>query len=252
MGFDVVVLGSSGMYPSAERACSSYLVRGADARVVVDCGPGSTVNLARFTPFRDVDAVVLTHMHTDHCLDLIGVYYALWFEPTGARSIPVYAPPGAADLLRAVLTPDAATAFDEVCRFVTIGPGDRFTVGTLSFELFESSHTVPTVSVRISSDGKVAVYSSDSSGGPNLVTAATGADLFLCESTWESDQADVTAGGHMSAGQAGAIAQQAGVRRLVLTHLRPGNDEQRAIAEASRSFTGPIDVARDGQVWIMD
>ena len=248
MGFEIAVLGSSGMYPDVSRACSGYLFRSSDSQVVVDCGPGSTVNLGRFAPYDEVDGIILTHLHTDHCLDLIGFYYALWFRPAGPQSIDVYAPPGAAEQLKAVLTPDAKAGFDEICRFRTIGPGDKFDIGRLSFELFESSHPVPTVSVRVSCDGKVAVYSSDSTGGPGLVRAAREADLFICESTWESDDAHVAAGGHMTAGQAGTMAQEAGVGRLVLTHLRPGSTPKRAIDEAQRFFAGPVDVANDGEL----
>jgi ribonuclease BN (tRNA processing enzyme) len=153
--------------------------------------------------------------------------------------------------LRAVLTPDATAGFDDVCRFRTIGPGDTFDIGRLSFELFESSHPVPTVSARVTCDQKVAVYSSDSTGGPGLVRAASHADLFLCEATWESGDAHVASGGHMSAGQAGAVAQEAGVASLLLTHLRPGNDPKRAIAEAQRFFAGPVDVATDGEVRVL-
>ena len=251
MSFELAVLGSSGMYSDTSRACSGYLFRSTDANVVVDCGPGSTSNLGKFAAYNEVDAILLSHLHTDHCLDLIGFYYALCFDPTGRRSVDVYAPPGAADQLRSVLTPDVTAAFDEVCRFRTIGPGDTFDIGHLSFELFDSSHPVPTVSVRVSCEDKVAVYSSDSSGGPGLVVAASQADLFLCEATWESGDAHVAASGHMTAAQAGEIAHQAGVGRLLLTHLRPGNDPQRAIAEAQRFFAGPVEVANDGELRVL-
>ena len=251
MSFELAVLGSSGMYPDTSKACSGYLFRTSDAQVMVDCGPGSTVNLGRFTTYEAIDAILLTHLHTDHCLDLIGFYYARWFTPAGPQPIDVYAPPGAAHQLRAVITPDATDAFEEVCRFRTIAAGDKFDIGRMSFQLFESRHPVPTVSVRVSCEDTVAVYSSDSEGGAPLVEAAAGADLLLCEATWESDAAHVAAGGHMSAGRAGAVARDAGVRRLVLTHLRPGNDPERSIAEARRFFAGPIEVASDGDVWIL-
>ena len=248
MNFELAVLGSSGMYPDVGRACSGYLFRTSDAQVVVDCGPGSTVNLGRFAPYDAIDAILLTHLHTDHCLDLIGVYYALWFHPDGPRSIDVYAPPGAADQLKSVLTPDATAGFEDVCRFKTVGPGDTLEIGEMTFRLFKSNHPVPTVSVRVGCEDKVAVYSSDSTGGAELVEAAREADLFLCEATWESDDAQVDAGGHMSAGEAGRVATEAAARSLVLTHLRPGNDPKRAIAEAQRFFDGPVDVASDGEI----
>lgn len=251
MSFELAVLGSSGMYPDTSRACSGYLFRSSDVNVMVDCGPGSTVNLGKFIAYNEINAILLTHLHTDHCLDLIGVYYALWFDPSGQRSVDVYAPPGAAGQLKTVLTADATSAFDDVCRFITIGPGDKFDIGPMSFELFESSHPVPTVSVRVTCENKVVVYSSDSTGDPSLIEAARKADLFLCEATWESEDAHIAAGGHMSAGQAGEIAQQAAVGQLVLTHMRPGNDRRRAIAEARRFFAGRVEAADDGEVRVL-
>jgi ribonuclease BN (tRNA processing enzyme) len=89
--FDVTVLGCSGSHTGPGRACSGYLVRADGAQLLVDCGNGSTANLQRVTRPEDLDAILITHRHVDHCVDLIGMFYALRFHPKGPQPIELYA-----------------------------------------------------------------------------------------------------------------------------------------------------------------
>ena len=248
MTLEVVVLGSAGTHPGPGRACSSYLFRTGDAHVLVDCGNGSSANLLRLHDVVDLDAIVITHAHHDHFADLIGLYYALRFHATGQRSVDVYAPPGLDAPITGLLTGDSAATFGDVCRLHTVAPGDALRFGSLTLHLHRSRHSIATVSVRAESDGAVIAYSSDSAGGPDLVEAARGADLFVCEATWLGRQEDWPDDVHLTASQAGNVAREAGARRLALTHLWPANDRERARADAQETFGAPVELLEDGQV----
>ena len=251
MSLEVVVLGSSGTYPGPGRACSSYLLRTDSARVLVDCGNGSSANLLRHHDVVDLDAIVVTHAHPDHFADLVGMYYALRFHATGQRRVDVFAPPGLEARITGLLADDGAATFRDVCPVRDVSPGDVLAFGALSLHLHHSRHSIATVSVRAEHDGATFVYSSDSAGGPELVAAARDADLFLCEATWLGQQEEWPDDVHLTASQAGIIAREAGVARLALTHLWPANDREQARAQAQATFVGPVELAEDGQVWML-
>lgn len=249
MSFELLVCGASGTYPGRGRACSGYLLRTADTRVMLDCGNGSTSLMQRETAIDALDAVIITHRHHDHWADLVGIYYALRYHPEGQRSIDVYAPPGTQEFVAQLFSRDSAELFDEVCEFHDVEDGDTVTIGDLDLRFAASEHVVPTVSVRVEHAGAVLTYSSDSAGGQELVDIARGADVFLCEASWLGDPDDWPDGVHLTAREAGEHARRAGVGRLVLTHLWPQNDRDLAHREAAKAFDGPVDVADDGRVW---
>lgn len=251
-GFEVAVLGSSGTHPGPGRACSGYLFRTPGTRVVVDMGYGSTSNLYRLHPPDEVDAVILTHAHADHVVDLVGMYYALRFHPDGPKTIEVHAPSGVEEFVAQMVPSDSNPPLRDICDFHTVTPGDMLVVGDLEIEFHASVHPVPTVSVRMRHQGCVATYSSDSAGGSWLRDAARDADLFICEASWAGEPEDHPDGVHLTARQAGELAAEAGAKRLVLTHIWPRNDRERARAEAEEGFGGSVDLAEDGQIWSVE
>lgn len=250
MTFELVVCGSSGTHPGPGRACSGYLLRTDDTRIMLDCGNGSTALMQRETAIDDLDAVIVSHRHHDHWADLIGIYYALRFHPDGQRSIDVYAPAGTKEFAAQLLSDDAAAVFDEVCIFHDVAPGDELTIGDLDLRFARSEHVVPTLSVRVEHDGAVLAYSSDSAGGPELIEVARDADIFLCESSWLGHPSDWPEGVHLTARGAGEHARIAEVGHLLLTHVWPQNDRELVRREAEEAFgEGRLDLADDGQTW---
>ena len=112
----ITVLGKSPAWQDADGACSGYLVEEQGCRLLIDCGNGVFSKLRRFTDYVDVDAVVISHLHADHFLDLVPFAYALTYAPrqqpvpvdrwpgTDAPARPVlHAPPGARDCFRRVV-----------------------------------------------------------------------------------------------------------------------------------------------------
>ena len=250
MGLELTVLGSSGSHTGPGRACAGHLLASEGATVMLDSGNGATANLQRHMDFADLDAVVVSHRHVDHCIDLVGMFYLLKFHPDGPRQVDLYAAPGVVDLLTGLLSGDSKMQFREVFRIHDIAAGDRFEVGGMDFELFPSIHPVPTVSARVRVDDTVFAYSADSAGGDDLLACARDADLFLCEATWQGDPAELPEGIHLTATEAGRLAEGAGVDRLVLTHLLGTLDRDRSLEEAADAFSGSdLTLADDNLTW---
>ena len=251
MSFDVTVLGCSGSFTGPGRACSGYLFRADRHQLLVDCGNGSSANLQRITRPEDLDAILITHRHVDHCVDLIGMFYALRFHPRGPQPIRLYAAPEVVDTLTGLLSHDSALEFREVFEVTEVVGGDTFEVGPMRVQLADAIHPVPTVSARIEAHDVSVVYSSDSAGGPELLELARDCDLFLCEATWQGDGSDVPPGMHLTAYEAGHLATEAGVKRLVLTHVLGSLDRNQSLAEAQTTFDGDLALAEDLRSWLL-
>jgi len=262
----VTVLGKSPSWQDAGGACSGYLVQEAGHNLLVDCGNGVFGKLRRQIDYVSVEAVVLSHLHADHFLDLVPFSYALLDAPrrqpdpvdgrpaTAAPARPVlHAPPGARDTLRRVVgawgTEDLVErAFD----LREYGLSDRLEVGPLRIGFHEVEHFVQTFAVGITSStgGGRFVFGADTGPSQGLVDFATGADLLMLEATLQQPERDDDRG-HLTPAEAGDHAARAAVERLVLTHISDLLDESWARAEAQRAFGGPVTVAREGAVYVV-
>jgi ribonuclease BN (tRNA processing enzyme) len=245
MTVTVTVLGSAGSHTGVGRVCSGYLLEADGLAVLLDAGNGATANLQRFRRLPELDAIVISHRHVDHCIDLIGCYYNLRFDPTFDGRMPLYAAAEVHELLTGMLSNDAPMSFDDLFAHHQVGHGDELAIGPARLRFARSVHPVPTVSTRIEVEGRTVVYSGDSAGGPDLVEIARGADLFLCEATWAGDPDQYPPDIHLTGAQAGVVAAEAGVGRLVLTHIAGGTDRAAVLAEARQAFDGPIQLAED-------
>ena len=235
MGFTVTVLGSSGTYSTLERACSGYLVQVEDKTLWLDAGGGTWVNLLRKIDYHDVDGILLTHRHQDHVIDLFQAFHARQYgEPDPLPSIPLWAPQETLDHILG-FTKMVEESFD----LTPIGDGQRLEFGAASLSFVRMAHPVETLGVRVASDDAVLAYSADSGDSADFQALAAGADLFVCEATFQ--ESDELWEGHLRAGQAGRLADLTGVGRLMLTHLPPGRDLDMSLAQA-RDSSGDVEV----------
>ena len=200
---ELTVLGCSGSYGSpAGGACSGYLVRAGDDVLWIDCGNGSFANLQQHVDPADLTAVVITHSHPDHCVDLYGLHvlnkYGLERE-----CLPVYAPEGVEKQLEGLVGD-----WDDTFDWHLVGDGDATsTVDGVALRFSRTDHPPPTVAVEIAHDGKRLVYTSDTGPDGAARRSAPGADLVLSEATYQHD--DIRAPIHLSARQAGETARAA-------------------------------------------
>jgi ribonuclease BN (tRNA processing enzyme) len=246
----LTIVGCSGSFPGPDAAASSYLVEADGFRLVLDLGNGALGALQRHVELDDIDAVLLSHLHSDHCMDLCSFYVARKYDPEGrfGKKLPVYGPAGSAErMARAYYDANQRGGLDDVYDFQTLSPG-TLAIGPFDVTVARVNHPVETFASRLEHAGRALAFSADTGESNALVSLAVAADLLLCEATF-SEGPDNARNLHLTARQAAEHAARAGVDRLMLTHIPPWNDKQRSLEEASNSsYSGAVDLARPGAI----
>jgi ribonuclease BN (tRNA processing enzyme) len=235
------VLGANGTYPTAGRPTAGYLLSLDGTRVWIDAGSGTFGALLELMDPADLDALIISHMHVDHCADVFALYHYLRFGPVRRSPLPLIVPEGATERLSRFLDSGGGSHLTEAFAPRTPEPGEVAEVGGISFRFGPSDHPVPTLQMRAEAGGRSMVYSGDTGTESDLIGLAAGANTLLAEATFPGP--DKPAPHHLTATEAGEIAREAGVERLILTHLLPTLDPQLSIAEAAAAFDGDIMVA---------
>lgn len=245
------VLGSSGIYPTAENPATGFLLDGAGAKIWLDAGNGTFAALQAAEEFTALSAVVVSHAHADHCLDLFPLHYALLLHPDGPKRLPLYCPDETWKSLNRFLGPKAPDDFDRLDRtfdFHSTRDGQTVEIEGVRLTFTRTDHPAYTLAVRGESDSGTFVYTADTGPGIDLAPFVDGADFLLCEATYVKDNLGKPV--HLSAEQAGELARRAGVGELALTHLAPGLDPTRSRDEARAAADGiAVSVARPGRVY---
>lgn len=251
----LTVVGCSGSLPGPDSAASCYLVEAARGgrtwRVLLDLGSGALGPLQRHIALTDIDAVLLSHLHPDHCLDLCGLYVALKYLPGAGprRPVPVYGPAGTARRMAAAYGLSPEPGMTPELDFRTWRDGVPQDIGPLRVTPFAVRHPVEAYGMRVEHEGGVLAYTGDTDTCGELTTLARDADLLLCEAAFTEKQQDGERGIHLTGRQAGEVASAARARRLVITHVPPWNDHLAAAAEARTAYAGPVELATSGASW---
>jgi ribonuclease BN (tRNA processing enzyme) len=231
----LTVLGCSGTYPGSGGACSGYLVRSPGASLVVDLGAGTLANLQRHLAIGEIDAVVLSHVHPDHWLDLPVLRNAMRYV-LGIGGLPVY---GTAEtwLMAEVIIGELPPTM----LWHNIDESSVVEVGDQVVRFSRTDHPVETLAVRVDAAGRSLLYSADT--GSAWYPGETGAavDLMICEASLQPEHEGQVQ--HLSARQAGKLARTLDAGRLVVTHVVPGVDAEAQLGMAEQAFGGPVELA---------
>jgi ribonuclease BN (tRNA processing enzyme) len=256
MSARLTILGSCGGWPERGRACSGFVLEYGGFVVVLDLGYGTLprlLDLLSSSVADGLDAVVVTHEHADHMVDLHGLFRARWFGRRDAPRLGLYAPEGVLRKVVGLEDPEAEVDVRAVFDWHPL-PSQATELGPFLLESVALPHHVPNAGIRLTGPGLTVAYTGDSGPDPALTELGRGADLYIVEATHPAPPSAVAAGPrlHLSALEAGEVAAKADARRLLLTHFWPETDRDLAIRNAGQAFAGEIYAGAEGLVIELD
>jgi ribonuclease BN (tRNA processing enzyme) len=231
----LTVVGCAGSAPGPTSPASCYLVEHDGYRLLLDLGNGAFGPLQNYADPGAIDALFVSHLHADHCLDMAP--FVVWHRYSGRsanKPVPVYAPVGAERRLALAYDLDG-DGLTDVFDFVPVGPGS-FTLGPFDVTLARTAHPIECYAIRLTAGGRSLVYTGDTGPSERVVELARGADVLLAEAAHPPGD-DLPRGLHLTGREAGEHAAAAGVGRLLLTHVPSWVDEIGQLFAASRVFS---------------
>lgn len=234
----LTVLGNNGPFPAAGGACSGYLLEDGPTKILLDCGNGVLSNLQRAAGFENLDAIILSHLHSDHVSDMMVLRYAVQIKNKRGsmnRLLNVYAPQEPVEEYERLNIEDAFV-------LKPLSEGMVLEMGRMKISFSEMKHPVKSFGISVECGKKRFVYSGDTSWNDNIIAFSKGSDLLMLDAGLLTRDKTGDNVPHLTAGECGLIAAQAGARRLLLTHLWPEYDVKELIAEAKENF-GSVEAA---------
>jgi ribonuclease BN (tRNA processing enzyme) len=248
----LTVVGCSGSCPGPDSPASCYLLEapyeGRTFRILLDLGSGALGALQQYAALESIDAVLLSHLHADHCLDLCGFYVVRKYRPDGALpTLPVYGPAGASERICSAYDLAEGETMSGQFDFRTYREGP-FTAGPFEVVASKVDHPVAAYGLRVSVGGRTLTYTGDTGPCEEVADLAKGADLLLAEASFLERGANPP-NVHMTGREAAVSASDAGVRRLVITHVPPWYSRDEVFAEARPHFDGELTMASPGATY---
>lgn len=174
---NVTILGNHGPFPGAGGACSGYLVREGDSKILIDCGNGVLSNLQKFVKFEELDAIILTHLHSDHMSDMMVLRYAIQIKMnrgTIHKPLTVYAP---AEPVEEFNRLDIKGVFD----LKPVNGDLILNIGSLKISFKEMKHPVKCFGVAMDNGSRRFVFSGDTAWSQNIIDFARGCDVVMLD-----------------------------------------------------------------------
>jgi ribonuclease BN (tRNA processing enzyme) len=211
----ITILGNHGPFPGADGACTGFLLQDKDVNILIDCGAGVISRLQKYCKIDELDAVVLSHLHSDHSSDMFVLRYAMQAKlmtKTIAKPLEVYTP----------TTPEKyykELDFNGAFNLHEINDGTQLDIKGFKFTFYRTAHPVECYGMRIEKDGKILSYSADTTYTENIIKLAQDSDLFLCEANATENIRKTSNPPHLSVKEACDIARKANAKKLLLTHF---------------------------------
>lgn len=250
----LTVIGCAGSFPGPDSPASCYLLTaehdGRTWQVLLDLGNGALGALQRHTDPLTLDAVLLSHLHPDHCLDLTGLHVMRTHHPSAPATgrLPVHAPQGAAARLARAHGVDEPSSVEDTYAFADLHDRADIEIGPFRITPFAVRHPVPAYGFRVHCGATVLAYTGDTDTCEALSPLMRDADLVLAESAFVEGR-DPERGVHLTGRRAAEAAVRAGgVKRLMLTHIPSWNDPEVCRAQAGRVWSGEVELAVAGEM----
>ncbi len=254
MSARLTVLGGSAAGVGTGQGCSGYYVERDSSRLVLDLGPETLLELRKYTDFRTLDGIVISHLHIDHILDLFALRFALCYNPhRPSRRTPLWMPPGGREFLDGAARLFAApgeleTYFSNHFDINEFDPDRPLCVGSAKLSFAPTVHYVPCWAIRVSggASGDL-VYTADTGPSARLSDFGSGAEVLIAEATLlEGGSEPWETRGHLTAEEAAQLGNAVGASTLVLTHIWEEYGPQAAVARAAAIYHGRLECARPG------
>lgn len=228
----LTVLGNNGPFPSAGGACSGYLIQEGEKKLLLDCGNGVLSNLQKLVRFEDLDAIMLSHLHSDHMSDMMVLRYAVQIKMKRGlmgNLIDVFAPSEPAEEYNRLNVKDAFN-------LKAITGGLVLNFGNLKITFKEMTHPVKSFAISMENGNSRFVYSGDTSWNENIIQFSRGVDLLMLDAGLLSGDKTDNNVPHLTAKECGIVAREAGVKKLLLTHFWPEYNVNDLVSEAKTEF----------------
>lgn len=255
----LTVLGCWAPYPAAGGACSGYLVQHGETSIMLEAGNGSFSKLCKHMDFRHLAAVVVTHLHPDHYMDLFCLRHAIAGAIRAGKRTGRLAlflpnrPEKEFNRLSELTDAFLVNAIEDLPQVHTSSGFQvrQSRVGMMQLEFVENHHPLPAYALGIDNGQGRMVFSGDTARTAALEALAKGADLFLCEASGLDTDVEFVKSGHLTARQAGELAKEAGVRKLVITHFYPEYDLNKLGCQASAGFGAMVTLAKEDAKYLI-
>lgn len=227
----LTVLGKYGPFPAAGGACSGYLVECGNTSIILDFGSGALSKLLSVKPNLKIDAIFLSHLHSDHMSDMLILRYALQQYSLNKHDLPV-----------PVSVAAPSEPIDEFKMLSSSGVFDitpmhdkmRLKVNDVNITLRRMIHSVPTYAIDIEYQGKRLFYTADTAWSDDLPEYCRHADLLLANAGFSKANRPTGYYPHLSAEEAGILAKNANVKQLIITHLWGGKTDKNELLKQAR------------------
>lgn len=241
----LTVVGYWGGFPQANTASSGYLLEDNGFKLLIDCGSAVLSKLQQFVNIMDLDAVILSHYHHDHVADIGPLQYARMIHTllgNGDQQLPIYGHASDDQGLNSLTRLPYTKGF-------AYNPEEELKLGPFTIQFMETKHPAICYAMRITNGKKTIVYTADSSYLSDFIDFSSKADLFICECNLYADQ-DGSSMGHMTSSEAGTIAKEAQVQKMLLTHLPHFGNHRKLVTEAKAIYKGSVELASEG--WALE
>jgi ribonuclease BN (tRNA processing enzyme) len=240
----VIILGTSAAFAAKDECCSSYLITAGGKNYVIDTGAGSFSVLQHYITYKDIHCILLSHLHADHCSDIYTLRYAVYVAQRDGlmeKPVPIYMPKSPKRTYSFI-----KGAIKNEFLIEEIQDGLMITLNELKVSFLRGEHPVQCYAMRFEHNNNIIVYTADTKSFDELVSFSSKADLLIADATLQNRDRSMEEMGHMTAQTAATLARDAGVKRLVLTHIWPEYDRQQTLNEAKSFFDGELFVGKRG------